>query len=618
MDTGGINPGVLYLKKDRVTANLSPVDQMHVALVKNMGPCDKWRRVVVWTCLLVAYQAQVKANTEAEKSDHQGKRTADKTGSFAVELSDADATMPDVLQDVLSKRIHGHGKGPTEQELQEEWKQTQTRIMECDESNRMLIGRALWSVCFDELFSYQARKTKFEQTIFKVKDTMSYFAIDSTGIAIQQTDAALAKFQKCESYWGIAGPKDQEIELECYGLQNEYEILRLRERFTLVDRWMRDPTARTFDRLDSIPPSRDGSAAPTGVYNTWPGFHAEGLPLVAEDEVVGLVQLILDHLLMLVGTQENYDFLLAWLAQMVQDPSKPTHVAIVLQGQQGIGKDIIFEEFWSLKVLGARTAFTTCRPQSTVFGEHSAVLQNRVFLLFDEISGDAMRPVMPLFKSLITSSTTNINPKNKTAYIVSNLTNTLCTTNAKNPLPIESLERRTVVIECKRTKKGDTEYFKRLGNHLERPEVARAFFQYLRDRVDVGPYTPFQANRPQTSAYDAMQQRNIQLFYKFLSALIEHATGVANEEQAVLKSKETFERFKDWGRQGGYNTQKTNLTSFGIDMTKLAEELTENDSSQDVFMKLRRSAAGHTYRVNWGKLRTFLQEEARYDPNAVM
>ena len=620
IDADGIDPGGLHLKKDRVTANLSPVDQMHVALVQNMGPCDDWRRVVVWTCLLVAYQAQVKTNTEAEESDRQGKRAADKTSSFAVELSDADATMPEVLQDFWTKRLHGHGEGPTEQEFRHEGKQIHTRIMECDESNRMLIGRALWSVCFDELFSYQAGKTKLEQTTFKVKDTMAYFVVSSEGTAIQYSAATMASFHKSESYWGIAGPKDQEIEgsgSRCYSLQNEYEILRF-QRFSLVDRWMRDPNALTFDRLDSVPPSRDGSAAPTGVYNTWPGFHAEGLPPVAEAEVVDLVQPILDHLFMLLGTQEGFGYLLAWLAQMVQDPSKPTNVAILLQGQQGIGKDIIFEEFFCQKVLGTGTAFTTAKPQSTIFGEFSAVLQNRVFLLLDEVSADAMRPVMELFKDLITSSTTNINPKNKTAYIVRNLSNTLCTTNTKNPFHIEPQDRRFVVFECRRTKQGDTAYFQSLGDHLKRPEVARAFFQYLRDHVDVGPYTPFQVHRPQTSAYVAMQQRNIPLFYKFLSAQIEHATGVANEEHAVLKGKEAFERFQAWGRQGNYNIQKTNITNFGTDMTKLAEELTENDSSQDVFIKLARTSAGQTYRVNWGKLRTFLQQEARYDPNAVM
>ena len=31
---------------------------------------------------------------------------------------------------------------------------------------------------------------------------------------------------------------------------------------------------REYARIDSIPPSRDGTGAPVDVYNTWPGFRA--------------------------------------------------------------------------------------------------------------------------------------------------------------------------------------------------------------------------------------------------------------------------------------------------------------------------------------------------------
>ena len=129
-----------------------------------------------------------------------------------------------------------------------------------------------------------------------------------------------------------------------------------------------------------------------------------------------------------------------------------------------------------------------------------------------------MRPIKERIKDLITSSTVHINQKNRDPYDIRNLTNMALTSNQQNPVQIDPQERRFVVFECNASKKGDTEYFQKLGSHLERNDVARAFFQYLRDLVDVHPYTPFQSHRPQTDAYAAMQQRNIPLFYKFLSA----------------------------------------------------------------------------------------------------
>ena len=56
----------------------------------------------------------------------------------------------------------------------------------------------------------------------------------------------------------------------------------------------------------------------------WPGLRAERLPPVPEDEVVALVQPILEHLRDVVTGPEHLDFLLAWLAQQVQDPAHHT------------------------------------------------------------------------------------------------------------------------------------------------------------------------------------------------------------------------------------------------------------------------------------------------------
>ena len=65
----------------------------------------------------------------------------------------------------------------------------------------------------------------------------------------------------------------------------------------------------------------------------WPGLRAERLPPVPEDEVAALVQPIcsrsaadlqpiLEHLRDVVTGPEHLDFLLAWLAQQVQDPAQ--------------------------------------------------------------------------------------------------------------------------------------------------------------------------------------------------------------------------------------------------------------------------------------------------------
>ena len=180
----------------------------------------------------------------------------------------------------------------------------------------------------------------------------------------------------------------------------------------------------------------------------------------------------------------------------------------MLQGLHGVGKNIIFD-FFRDAVMGPRVAFKSSNPSKDIFGTHSVALRDRVFVNLDELSGEEIRPLMSRLKDLVTSSTVHVNPKNQPAYDVRNLANIFATSNQMNPIHVEPQERRIVVFACNGSKKGDTAYFGRLLAHLngaKRDAVARAFYQYLRDNVEVAPFLPFQEHRPRTAAYVARER----------------------------------------------------------------------------------------------------------------
>ena len=258
--------------------------------------------------------------------------------------------------------------------------------------------------------------------------------------------------------------------------------------------------------------------------------------------------------------------------------------------------------------------YQTADPTEDIFGKHAVAPANKVFLLVDEIKGDAMRPLMDKIKNFITCDHFNVNPKGQTMYSVSNMANVLCTTNHINPIELEPEERRFVVFQCKNVKMGDTAYFQQLLEHLKSEKVARAFYQYLKDHVDVSPFLPFQAHRPKTEAYVAMQQRSIPLFYKFLSSTIGLRLHVANEETSGIKASEFFDTYKKWGIDGNYRVSAT-WSAFGADLRKLMTELEQADPSQDVLTK-RRQGGGFVYLVRWAELQQHLERTARFDPNA--
>ena len=733
--------GAMRFKPDWSTGRLTPY-QMPEALVQNIAPDVDWRLVLVWTCLLIVYEAKHEAgrseadkdaadtaaknaaepaaknaadtaaaaaqkaaaeaaekasvaeaaltralkahreaknaNTEARAQEAAAERAkcrraqakaadeakaAEEAAARLGELQNSgndhagsaseeaglptrvfDPTLPDVLEDYLDMlqklpASHGVDTVPSAQVFHAFWKRTHgcivknTRVQRTLLDDVLLLGGAVWSVCFDQMFSYQAVKRRFEQNHFRLADPMAFAKISSTGEMSMVSQSQLCAFHRNQFYWG------HQIKPDCYSLDASLA------RRPFMNEWMKDQDARQFDRVDSIPPSRSGNTAPPGVYNLWPGFDAELLTPVDQEDVQDLVQPILDHLRAVVTGPDHLGFVVAWLAQLVQDAGTPTGVAIVLHGTEGAGKDIVFD-FFIRKVLGARTAFKTANPAKDIFGDHSVALQNRVFVLVDEASGDVMRAMKERFKDLITSKTVHVNPKNEKAYDIRNQANMLLTSNQQNPVQIDPQERRFVVFECNASKKGDTEYFQKLAAHLERDDVARAFFQHLRD-FDVRPYTPFQSHRPQTEAYAAMQQRNIPLFYKFLSAQADHKLGTSGLEQVSqefherflrnittssgregnyttsnctnglehVRAKDFHERFMSWARDGNYTSTNWTVSRFGIELQTLMTEITTTDPSQSALKKTR-GADGQRYTVHWRKLRDVLRKTKRYDPNA--
>jgi hypothetical protein len=78
--------------------------------------------------------------------------------------------------------------------------------------------------------------------------------------------------------------------------------------------------------------------------NTFNGLRAERL------HGDGDFSRILHHIDILTG-HEGTDYLLNYLAHMVQRPGELPRVALVFQSEQGVGKNVFFENFAN-KVLG--------------------------------------------------------------------------------------------------------------------------------------------------------------------------------------------------------------------------------------------------------------------------
>lgn len=588
----------LRLKKHRFVSNYTPW-QMPEVLLKNISPEVDWRHLVLWTCLLQFYQTHGNKHTENEESD-----TIDMT---------TDPETPKDWRDYL-EYIEQLQNVPTPEKINSCWNETTRNINKLNNQEYvMCIAKALWGACFEMLFSYNGVRANFQETYLRNRENTGCHQVCKDGTVKQVSASAIPSFECGRRYWEVIGDNKKAINLTYPSLENNFKPK------AFVVQWMRDDEARIYSDIQTIAPDRHGTIVPEDILNTWPGFRSETLPRVPDDQVDSLVQPILDHIRMMVVEPAYVDYFVAWLAQIVQDPSTPTRVAILLKGLQGVGKNIVLD-FFGKKVLGTGTSFQCANAAADLFGTHSVALQNRVFVIIDEVSSAAINPLMSRLKNIITAHVHHVNPKNLTAYDYTNLSNIIATTNDENSIRLEPNERRFVVFDCSASKMGDEPYFRSLAAHLARDDVAIAFFQYLYDRVDVTPYTPFQTHRPKTDAYIMMQQRQLPLLTRFISKYMKRALNDKYTKKRGGSPVETigvsdyFQKFLQWGKDGNNNMSPYNLHRFGNDMMGMLRALESLNKGQQTLVK-DRTHAGFVYKINWVEMRDYMKKMNLIDQN---
>jgi predicted P-loop ATPase len=98
------------------------------------------------------------------------------------------------------------------------------------------------------------------------------------------------------------------------------------------------------------------------------------------------------------GNQRDYEYLIALVAQMFQEPHLKPGIAVVLRGDEGVGKSFFIEK---LSALMDKYHFKTSNP-AYVFGDHNGQLKNVILLHLEEAVWAGSKKDESLLKDLIT------------------------------------------------------------------------------------------------------------------------------------------------------------------------------------------------------------------------
>lgn len=187
-------------------------------------------------------------------------------------------------------------------------------------------------------------------------------------------------------------------------------------------------------------------------------------------------------------------WLLCWFAYPLQHVGAKLRTAVIMHGDEGAGKNFLFDT------------------QVMIFGEYGATVgqdeledkfndwrSRKLFVVGDEVSSrQELVHNKNRLKSLITSTTVQINPKNLPRREEANHINIAFLSNELQPLALDNTDRRYLVIFTPQAK--DVEFYKRLGR-WRREGGVEAWYDYLLKypTADFDPYAPAPATRAKDS-----------------------------------------------------------------------------------------------------------------------
>jgi hypothetical protein len=242
------------------------------------------------------------------------------------------------------------------------------------------------------------------------------------------------------------------------------------------DLWSKSPDCNYYQGV-IFDPSNNSSS----IYlNLWRGFNVDAVE--GDDKL----DRIMSHLHNVVcnGNQDHFYYLLAWMAQIIQQPEKKTGVCLVLKSDsRGTGKSTV--SVLLERMLGEYAM--RVQDSKHLMGAFNSHLANKLLITLEEAFWAGSNKDAGKFRTLITESTLTLEAKGRDAFEIDSYHRYLLCTNNAWVVPATQNERRFFTLEVSEDKAQDKEYFTALYRDINSNKAIGQLFNFLLN-YDIEPF----------------------------------------------------------------------------------------------------------------------------------
>ena len=229
-----------------------------------------------------------------------------------------------------------------------------------------------------------------------------------------------------------------------------------------------------------------------------------------------------------------FDYLIKYLAHMLQKPEEKPGIAIVMLSQEGCGKGSMFA---LLNAIWTRTTLEVSDVDHVV-GTFNGVLERNYIVCLDEALFKGNKAGMERLKSLITEPTIHIEQKYQPARSIQSFHRFWAASNSDHFAQISQTERRLLFLRVSNKRKQDFSYFDTYYKAVSDPQVISALVHDL-NSMNISTFNVRQ--RPSTREHLNQRLQSLSGFERFWFEVLVNG-GYSFKDDGTYSST----RFTSW------------------------------------------------------------------------
>jgi hypothetical protein len=287
----------------------------------------------------------------------------------------------------------------------------------------------------------------------------------------------------------------------------------------------------------------------------------------------GECDLILSHIfdIWCNGDDVAYQYVICWLARMLQKPAEQGKTVIVLRSGEGTGKNIVIDIFD--RHFGAHSVMLTKPEDLAGFNDHLGL---SVFVFLNEALWGGNKSVEGTMKSTITDDSLLVERKYLPKFKVRNCTHIMVATNNDWAVPVGIDDRRFLILDASESRKGDFKYFTALADHI-RSGGQEAFIHYLLHEVDVSGFDVRAIPEINSATKLDHKIRTADSITKWwIEVLTDQGFRVARQVDSGFGSTKTVPEFMEWPLYDELLIEKQDLYLSYLENTRSSHKEAKN------------------------------------------